>query len=486
MMEERDQISFVLDGKLMSINFKNNGELKPTTTVLNFLRSYPEHKGVKEGCAEGDCGACTVVIAEADGDTKMKYTAVDSCLVFLPMIHGKQLITVENLEQKVDGKMILHPVQQKMVENYGAQCGYCTPGIIMSMFALYKNHHLPSTEIVADALTGNLCRCTGYLPIAEAAAQSCNNHGLDHFTENEKNIFELLAKINKKDTIAINNGQQEYYVPFSLKEALRLRKEHPDAIITNGSTDIALRQTKKHELLVKILDLSQIAELKHFQNTDDSIIVGAGVSIEKLRKISEKKLPAIYSTLSVFGSLQIRNLATIGGNVGSASPIGDSIPLLFAHKALVTVKNMNSERVIPIQEFITGYRSTSLKHDELIVAVEIPVPGKNDIIWSHKVSKRKDLDISTVSACFNLSLTEMNVVNTIILAYGGMAANTERAYKTEEFLTGKEWTRSTVEKAMDILYSEFKPISDARSFAETRSIAARNLLLKFWSEIKIK
>ncbi len=483
-MEERDQISFALDGKLIHLDFKNNGELKPTTTVLNFLRSYPEHKGVKEGCAEGDCGACTVVLAEADGETKMKYTAVDSCLVFLPMIHGKQLITVENLEHKENSKIILHPVQQKMVENYGAQCGYCTPGIIMSMFAMYKNHHLPSSEIVADALTGNLCRCTGYQPIADAAKQSCNNHGKDHFTENEKNILEILAKVNKTDTIAIDNGQQQYYVPFSLNEALRLRKKHPDALITNGSTDIALRQTKKHELLVKIIDLSHIAELKHFQNTDKSIIIGAGISIEKLRKISEKKLPAIYAMLSIFGSLQIRNLATIGGNIGSASPIGDSIPLLFAHKALVTVKNLQSERVIPIQEFITGYHKIDLKPDELIVAVEIPIPGKNEIIWSHKVSKRKDLDISTVSACFNLNLNEDRSINSIVLAYGGMAAQTLRAAKTEKFLNGKEWTRATVEQAMEILYSEFTPISDARSFAETRSIAARNLLLKFWSETK--
>jgi xanthine dehydrogenase small subunit len=483
-MKEKDHISFVLDGKLIHVDFRKNGELKPTTTVLNFLRSYPEHKGVKEGCAEGDCGACTVVIAESDGSEKMKYTAIDSCLVFLPMIHGKQLITVENLEQRVDGKTLLHPVQQAMVEKYGAQCGYCTPGVIMSMFALYKNHHLPSAAVVSDALTGNLCRCTGYQPIAEAASVSCSNHGKDHFTENEKHILALLAQINKLDTIAINNGEQQYYVPFTLNEALRLRKDHPDAILTNGSTDIALRQTKKHEILNKIIDLSQVAELRHFQNTDKSIIVGAGVSIELLRKISEKKLPAIYSMLSVFGSLQIRNMATIGGNIGSASPIGDSLPLLFAHRALITVKNIQSERVIPIQEFITGYRSTDLKADELIVAVEIPFPSENEIIWSHKVSKRKDLDISTVSATFNLKKNADSTIGSVILAFGGMAAQTQRAYKTEEFLLGKEWNRATVELAMEILSSEFTPISDARSFAETRRIAAKNLLLKFWAETK--
>jgi len=383
-MEKRDYISFVLDGELINLDFRNNGELKPTTTVLNYLRSYPEHKGVKEGCAEGDCGACTVVIAEPDGSEKMKYTAVDSCLVFLPMIHGKQLITVENLEQHVSGKTILHPVQKAMVENYGAQCGYCTPGIIMSMFALYKNHHLPSKEIVADALTGNLCRCTGYQPIADAATISCSNHGTDHFTDNEKKILALLAQVNKSETIEIEKGEQKYFVPFTLSEALRLRKEYPGAIIINGSTDTALRQTKKHEVLHKIIDLSHIAELKHFQNTDKSIIVGAGTTIEKLRKISEKKLPAFHSLLSVFGSLQIRSLATIGGNVGSASPIGDTLPLLFAHRALITVKNNQSERVIPIDKFITGYRRIDLKPDELIVAIEIPFPSENEIVWSQK------------------------------------------------------------------------------------------------------
>ena len=477
-MIDHQPYHFILNGKRVQIEAESSN-----LTLLQYLRRNTKI-GSKEGCAEGDCGACTVIIAEPEGSEKMKYTAVDSCLVFLPMIHGKQLITVENLEQHVDRKVVLHPVQQAMVENYGAQCGYCTPGIIMSLFALYKNHHLPSKEVVADALTGNLCRCTGYQAIADAAAAACNNHGEDQFTDNEKKIRALLAQINRSETITLEKGGQKYFVPFTLSEALRLRKENPDAVIVSGATDTALRQTKKHEVLHKIIDLSHVEELNHFQDTDKSLIVGAGTKIEKLRKLSAKRLPAIHSLLCVFGSLQVRSLATIGGNIGSASPIGDALPLLFAHKARVTVKSTQSERVIPIDEFITGYRRIDLKSDELIVAIEIPFPSENELIWSQKVSKRKDLDISTVSAAFNLKTNTNKTIESAVLAFGGMAEKTKRAYKTEEFLVGKEWNRTTVEKAMELLYDEFTPISDARSYADTRRLFAKNLLLKFWSEIK--
>lgn len=475
-------IQFVLDNKICEIDFNTNTELKPTTTVLNFLRSYPTHKGVKEGCAEGDCGACTVVIAELESENKLCYKAIDSCLVFLPMLHGKQLITVENLAIKNGYEIQLHPIQKWMVDLYGSQCGYCTPGIIMSLFALYKNHQYPSKEIIEDALTGNLCRCTGYQPIIEAAAKACIFNGVDHFTDNEKNSIALLNKINNSESIIIKKGNQTYVKPMSLKDLLEMRKQFPDAIITNGATDISLHQTKKFELLSKIMDISGVKELTAFTEDEQSYIFGAGTTMEKLKSLSELRLPALYAILKVFASLQIRNIATLGGNIGSASPIGDSLPVLFAYKAKIVLQNTDTTRIVAIEDFITGYRTTCMKADEIISSFIIPKPLANSKIKSYKVSKRKDMDISTVSATYNLTVDAENNILAIVIAYGGMAAFPKCASQTENALLNKKWTRENVENVMDILYQEFAPLSDARSGAEYRKLVAKNLLLKFYAE----
>ena len=476
-------LKFILDGKIKEIDFRKE-QINPTTTVLNYLRSLPNHKGVKEGCAEGDCGACTVVIANEENE-KLHYKAIDSCLLFLPMIHGKQLITVENLAQNINGEKVLHPVQQLMVETNGSQCGYCTPGIVMSLFALYKNYNNPSTDVIKDALTGNLCRCTGYKPIIDAAQKACVNNGFDHFSEKEKKINLLISKItNDKKTLTFKFKKQIYHKPFTLNEALRLRNEHPNAIIINGSTDVALRQTKKHELFHEIIDLSDVFELKSFHEDEKNFYFGAGLSMEYGRKYSDKKLPALENILNIFGSLQIRNIATIGGNVGSASPISDSLPVLFAYKAVIKLKSETAERTIPLEEFIKGYRNTDIKENELITEVIVPRPKENHIIKSYKISKRKNLDISTVSGTFNLEL-ENEIVSSIVLAFGGMSAFIKRASKTENFLSGKKWSRENIESAMNLLEDEFTPISDARAEAAYRKTAAKNLLMKFYNETKI-
>ncbi len=472
------QISFVLDGRLEAADFRDASGPTPTTTVLNYLRSLPAHKGVKEGCAEGDCGACTIVLGERDAEGKLHYKSVDSCLVFLPMIHGKQLATVEDLKSQ---KGELHPVQHAMVETGGSQCGYCTPGIVMSMFSLYKNKDHPSRSEIDDALTGNLCRCTGYRPIVEAAAQSCVHHGKDHMTDLIPQTASLLKSI-PKEPVQIQTRQQQYFRPVSLVNTLRLKHDHPDALVLCGATDVALRVTKRHELLNKIIDLSAIEELRAISEDAHSIRIGSGVCLSDVMIRVQTQFPALYDMLSVFGSQQIRNLATLGGNLGTASPIGDTLPVLMAYNARVVLESIGKKREVPMDDFITGYRQTARKPDELITAIIIPKMTNGAIVKSYKVSKRKDLDIATVSAGFRLELNAGKKIEGVKLAYGGMAERTKRASQAESFLTGKNWDRETVEKAMLQIDKEFTPISDARSGAEFRTVAARNLLLKFWSE----
>jgi xanthine dehydrogenase small subunit len=468
-------LSFILDDKITSIDFGSSSKYTPTTTVLNYLRSLPAHKGVKEGCAEGDCGACTVVLADAV-DGGLRYRAVDSCLVFLPMIHGKQLITVENL--KINPEQ-LHPVQQAMVDTDGSQCGFCTPGIIMAMFALYKTRDNPARAEIDDALTGNLCRCTGYRPIIEAAAGACVKNGIDHFSVNESRDINLLKSI-PNESMRIQTDKQRYYRPAALSEALELKSQYPEADVITGATDAALRVTKKHELLKEIIDLSGVTELKSLNETEDTLTVGAGMSLTDLMPHIKDNFGALYSILEVFGSQQIRNFATLSGNLVTASPIGDTLPVLISYGAAVVLESIRGKREIPVEQFITGYRETAKVGDELITAVIIPKPAANEIFRSYKISKRKDLDISTISSGFKLVLDDANTVNSIVLAYGGMADRIKRASAVEEFLIGKVWSRDIIEEAMKYVDSDFNPISDVRGGAEMRKVAAKNLLLKFW------
>jgi len=468
-------VSFVLDGEVKTLEF-GPGTLRPTTTVLQYLRSLPGHRGVKEGCAEGDCGACTVALADLGEDGRVRYRAIDSCLMLVPMLHGRMLVTVENLRAP-DGT--LHPVQRTMADGHGSQCGFCTPGIVMSLFALYQGPRPFTRDQATMLVSGNLCRCTGYRTILDAAMEAPRIAASDHFDADESRYATLLRDL-PRPSLAIEISDQKYFRPATLAEALQLRKTHPEALIVNGATDVGLRITIGHEILSTILDLSGVAELGVLESAGDDLVIGAGVRLTDLMDGIATRHTALQGMLRWFGSNQIRNLATLGGNLGTASPIGDSLPALIASRARVRVASSGGARELAMSEFVLGYRKTASRPDELITAVVLPAPAPDEVTRFYKVSRRREMDISTASGAFRLVRDRNGAVREVTLAYGGMAETARRAQRTEAWLTGRPWTRETIDQALPMVAGEFTPISDTRGSAEMRGIVACNLLMKFF------
>jgi xanthine dehydrogenase small subunit len=437
----RKYIEFVMDGALKRLYFDTGKGITPTTTLLQYLRADVNHRGTKEGCGEGDCGACTIVLGH-DVKGKIEYNACNSCLILLPQIHGKQIITVENLQE---GQQ-LHPVQKAMVEMDGSQCGFCTPGFVMSMFALYKSNKSVSDNDILEAFSGNLCRCTGYEAILKAARQALKQIENDAFNKEEEHILHLLSKI-KKNTGYFETQGQHYYQPSTISDAMSWFSENQNYELISGSTDVALRVTKKKEVIPALLDLSQIAELKTSKESLDTFYIGSQVPLQRIKLMLGQYSPAVSKILSVFGSKQIRNLATLGGNIASASPIGDTLPLLMAIDAKVVLKSVDGERIVSIDKFITGYRQTVMLAHEIITQIIIPKPSNSIIIDMEKVSKRLDLDISSVSVALRLELSDLKKVKSIKIIYGGLSAYTQRALHVESQLQNLIWSLENVKMA---------------------------------------
>ncbi len=466
-------LDFTLNGRTVRVE-----GYSPNTTLLEYLRGTGR-TGSKEGCAEGDCGACSVAIVDRDAKGKTCYRSINSCLVPVALMAGREVVTVEG----VAGTDKLHPVQQKMVECHGSQCGYCTPGFIMSLFEGYYREDLQEERQLDEQLCGNLCRCTGYRPIREAAIEAFaekNAIGGDNFAARLKQDAGVLGVVDYEA------GAEKFFRPTSLGELLRLLKEQPEARMIAGATELGLEITKKYKKFATLISVEATPELKEIASTPTEWRVGAAVTLTQLDEALGAEYPALARMLRVFGSRQIRNRATLGGNLATASPIGDSAPVLLALDAKVVIASPQGERTVPLGEFFIAYRKTALQPGEVLRCVVIPrgtsKPGLTRKFEWYKVSKRREMDISTVAGCFVVDLDAGGVVGHARLGYGGVAAMPSRARKTEEALLGKKWSEELIRSVLPVLRTEFTPISDVRGEARYRQELITSLLKKFYFE----
>ena len=461
---------------LLNRELRTEHALDPNVTVLNYLREHVGKTGTKEGCASGDCGACTVVVGELDGD-RVRYRTLNSCLTFVSSLHGKQLITVEDLKHQ--GK--LHSVQQAMVDWHGSQCGFCTPGFIMSLFALQKNSSGYDKGATMEALAGNLCRCTGYRPIIDAAEQACCQKQPDQFDAFESNTVAQLQAIAPRETAELNSGDKRCLVPLTVADLADLYAANPEARLLAGGTDLALEVTQFHRELPVMIYVGHIEDMKRIEVTDKDIEIGAAAALSDCYEALSREYPDFGELLHRFASLQIRNQGTLGGNIGNASPIGDAPPLLIALGAQIALRQGNTRRILPLQDYFLDYKVTARQEAEFIEKIIVPRAQANQAFRAYKVSKRLDDDISAVCAAFNLTIVD-GVVTEARIAFGGMAAIPKRASACEAALVGSAWYPGVIERACNALGEDFTPLSDFRASKEYRLLTAQNLLRKFFLE----
>ncbi|REG86544.1 xanthine dehydrogenase small subunit [Marinomonas pollencensis] len=460
---------------LLNQELRQEDNLDPNLTVLNYLRNEVHKTGTKEGCASGDCGACSVVLAEPVGAT-IRYRSVNACLTFVSALHGKQLITVEDLKQPQG----LHSTQQAMADCHGSQCGFCTPGFVMSLFALQKNVEFYDPAQTSEALAGNLCRCTGYRPIYEAAKQACDNPSADQFDAEEATTLARLNAIQPTSNTSLTGNKHQVFLPTSSQELANLYQQHPDAHLLAGGTDLALEVTQFHRTLDKIIYLGNVSELKQIEENDTMIEIGAAAPLTDCYQLLAKHYPDFGELLHRFASLQIRNQGTLGGNIANASPIGDSPPLLIALDAQLQLRQGNQTRQVAIEDYFLDYKKTVRQTSEFTEKILVPLP-KQSIFKAYKVSKRLDDDISAVCAAINIEISA-GTVSTVRIAFGGMAAIPKRASHCEQALIGQDWTQDTLEAACAALAQDFTPLSDFRASKEYRLLVAQNLLRKYFIE----
>ncbi|MBV6272736.1 xanthine dehydrogenase small subunit [Alcaligenaceae bacterium CGII-47] len=470
-----------------SIRFYYRGRVhevtdQPTTrTVLQYLREDLGRTGTKEGCAEGDCGACTVLVAEPDGHGGVAIRAVNSCIQFLPTLDGKALLTVEDLRQP-DGS--LHPVQQAMVDCHGSQCGFCTPGFVMSMWGMYLEHEpgarAPSRTEINDALSGNLCRCTGYQPIIRAAGEMLS---YPHVPFDRAALTKILGTLSRDNIFTYEVAGHVFHAPRTVAQLAELRMQYPQARLLAGSTDVGLWVTKQFRDLPHLIYIGQVEALREIeQQADGYLNIGAGASLNDAYDALVTHYPEFAELRQRFASFPIRNAGTLGGNVANGSPIGDSMPALIALGTRIVLRRGERVREMPLEDFYLAYQKSALEAGEFVQGMRVPLALADQQFRTYKISKRFDQDISAVCAAFAVSLDPEGVVRRARFSFGGVAATPCRAPAAEQTVLGQAWDEQHVRLAMQALTADFKPLTDMRASDAYRMKAAQNVLYRFYLE----
>ncbi len=466
------EISFRLNDQIVTLD-----EVSASQTLLDYLRLDKFLRGTKEGCAEGDCGACTVLIGRMVGDG-LKYESVTACIRLLGSLHGCHVVTVEHLKG-YDGD--LHPVQRAMVDHHGSQCGFCTPGFVMSLYGLWLENPHPNRHEIEKSLQGNLCRCTGYAPIIKAAEAMAEN-GLpedDCLMAERKEIIQCLKSLKTENRISMAD---QIIVPANLEDLARAIEDQPEATLVAGATDAGLWVTKFMRDISPAIFISHLEELQTIDSNANGVTLGAGVSYSDAYGPLVKHFPQLGPFWDRIGGEQVRNMGTVGGNIANGSPIGDTPPPLIVLGATLTLRGTSGNRTIPLEEFFIEYGKQDRAPGEFVEQVHIPALGKNDQFAVYKISKRRDEDISAVCGAFLLRLDEAGSVEAIKIAFGGMAGTPKRASNVEAALIGKPWNEETVAFAIEQFDQDYEPLSDWRASAKYRQQVAKNLLHRFYSE----
>lgn len=464
MSQTTNSLTLTINGELINLR-----EISPTLTLLEYLRQSGR-MGTKEGCGDGDCGACTVAIVGADAGGHPHYQAVNSCLIPLGAMAGREITTAEGLAGDR-----LHPVQAAMVQTGGSQCGYCTPGFIMSLFAACYDGRIDDVTV-----EGNLCRCTGYLPIRKAAQQIAPVSLDDRF---RRSLDQATVTLN---SVAYSGNDQQFYRPTTLAEVFACFQQHPDAVLVAGATDLGLEISHHRQHYPVLISLEAVAELQGIVQTPEQVEIGAAVPLSQVEEQLRGVFPSLDEMLHWFAARQVRNRATIGGNIGTASPIGDLPPVLLALDAQVKLVAAGGRRILPLVDFFKGYRQTDLQPGEVIAAVIIPRTLTEHAVCrlnqSYKIGKRGTDDISIVAAAFTIDLDADQRIVHARLAYGGVAATPVRAIDVEQWLLGQPWNWATVQQAKPQLKQAFTPMTDLRGSAAYRTLLVANLFEKFFVE----